>query len=169
MPALKWDAALAAKAQAHADKCSWGHSNGRSLYPNGESIVRRGAAGWLPKRAGVALPGSLPACAPRAAPSSPSSNRHVPNQTAAAFASRTCPPHSACLLLQYSSPKGAVKYTFRGMDVCSWATYALYLEATSYNYDQPGTSRDPLVPIGHFVNSEWARSCSTWPAADAPA
>lgn len=40
------------------------------------------------------------------------------------------------------------------MDVCSWATYALYLEATSYNYDKPGTSRDPAVVIGHFVNSE---------------
>lgn len=41
VPPLKWDAALAAKAQAHANKCSWGHSNGRTLYPNGESIVRR--------------------------------------------------------------------------------------------------------------------------------
>lgn len=55
---------------------------------------------------------------------------------------------------QYSSGKGAVKYPFRGMDVCSWATYALYLEGTSYAYDKPGTSRDPGVPVGHFVNSE---------------
>lgn len=48
VPLLKWDAALAAKAQAHANKCSWGHSNGRTLYPNGESIVRRGrGAGGL--------------------------------------------------------------------------------------------------------------------------
>lgn len=32
--------------------------------------------------------------------------------------------------------------------------FARPLPEQSYNYDKPGTSRDPLVPIGHFVNSE---------------
>ena len=59
---------------------------------------------------------------------------------------------------QFSST--GTRYPFRGMDVCSWATYALYLEATAYNFDEPGASRDPAVVVGHFVNSERVGLCA---------
>ncbi|KAI3433330.1 hypothetical protein D9Q98_003148 [Chlorella vulgaris] len=36
---LVWDTALAAKAQAHADTCTWGHTGGAALQGNGESIM----------------------------------------------------------------------------------------------------------------------------------
>ena len=100
------------------------------------------------------------------------------------------------------------------MDVCSWATYALYLEVTvrrreggvggggrwglasrqqqmvwlrgldpptpraaaaaatpqqTYNFNLPGQTRDPLVQIGHFVNSECAAAGAPTVPQPAPA
>lgn len=43
---------------------------------------------------------------------------------------------------------------YRGMDPCSYATWALYLEVTSYDFANPGTSRDG-VEIRHFTNIVW--------------
>lgn len=91
VPSLSWDSKLAAQAQAWADRCKWGHADGRTLAGSGESI--------------------------------------------------------------YSSRNA--KYPYRGMDVCTYATWALYLEVTSYAYGRPGTSRDG-VQIGHFINIVWA-------------
>lgn len=56
-PPLTWDNKLAAKAQAHANTCRWGHSDGRQLAGSGESIVSSGVACvWLV--GGIGLKGS---------------------------------------------------------------------------------------------------------------
>lgn len=37
-PPLVWDAAIAKRAQGHANACKWGHSTGQELQGSGESI-----------------------------------------------------------------------------------------------------------------------------------
>ena len=91
---LKWDASLAAKAQAHANGCKWGHSTGAALAGNGESIM--------------------------------------------------------------SQP---VAFPVRGLDVCSYAAWALYQEVSNYNFNAPGTSWETDMPVGHLINR--AHHCSS--------
>lgn len=74
---LVWDNTLAAKAQAHADTCEWGHTPGRQVYPNGESIVRKQQ--WCMQRAGLLVLAGW---------------GHGPNE------SRCRSPHAACAVLK---------------------------------------------------------------------
>ncbi len=118
------DAAHIAHVQC-ACRCKWGHSSGNDLgrARAGESIVRwAGCRAWgadaVLRRTQNLLPGrGRHACVclnPLAHCQGPTVAAHNPN------------PTSFCLQFANSLPP----IVYRGMDPCSYATWALYLEVT---------------------------------------
>lgn len=113
--ALRWDANLAAQAQAQAFNCVW-DSKGASVSSAGVSVMTASATATVTTAA--------------------RQERVVRNQAAT----------------------WGVQFPSRGLDACSFATFLWYMQITSYDFNDPGTTWDSDVTTRQFSQVVWSNT-----------